>query len=102
MTTKFTSKQITDELAALNATITNPDNDWQLVEGKLHKTFIFNNFIEAFGFMSQVAILAEKANHHPEWANVYKKVTIDLTTHEVGGISNKDYQLATAIESLDY
>ncbi|MBE9116215.1 4a-hydroxytetrahydrobiopterin dehydratase [Lusitaniella coriacea LEGE 07157] len=73
---------------------------WAIVEGKLHKDFKFDNFIKAFGFMSQVAILAEKMEHHPEWSNVYNKVTIDLTTHDADGISQKDLDLAKQINEL--
>jgi len=73
---------------------------WKLADGKLHKTFQFDDFVEAFGFMTQVAIVAEKMNHHPEWFNVYNKVTIDLTTHDVGGISQLDLDLANKIEAL--
>jgi 4a-hydroxytetrahydrobiopterin dehydratase len=68
--------------------------EWSIENGKLHREFIFANFIEAFGFMTQAAILAEKANHHPEWFNVYKKVVVDLTTHEAGGITERDFDLA--------
>ncbi len=74
--------------------------DWQLKDGKIHREFVFKNFIEAFGFMSQVAIYAEKLNHHPEWFNVYKKVIIDLSTHDVNGISNFDIELAKTISGL--
>lgn len=73
---------------------------WTLLEGKLHREFIFQNFVQAFGFMTQAALVAERANHHPEWFNVYKKVVVDLTTHESGGITEKDFELARAMESL--
>ena len=56
--------------------------DWELDQGKLYRHFVFSNFIEAFGFMSQVALLAETMNHHPEWSNVYNRVEIHLTTHD--------------------
>lgn len=62
--------------------------------------FKFKDFSEAFGFMARVALLAEKAGHHPEWSNVYNKVTITLTTHDAGGLSEKDVALATAIDKL--
>ena len=74
--------------------------EWQLKDGKIHREFVFKNFVAAFGFMSQVAILAEKLNHHPEWFNVYKKVVIDLSTHDISGISSLDIELAKAIDSL--
>src|SRR5918912_2977788 len=73
---------------------------WKLVNGKLNKSFEFKNFIEAFGFMTKVAMQAEKMNHHPEWFNVYNKVKIDLVTHDVSGISNYDIKLANAINKI--
>ena len=73
---------------------------WSLAHDKLHREFKFRDFIEAFGFMSRVAILAERANHHPEWFNVYNKVVVDLTTHEAGGISEKDFALALEMDQL--
>ncbi len=73
---------------------------WDLVDGKLHQQFKFASFVEAFGFMSSVALLAESADHHPEWSNVYNKVTVDLMTHDVGGISEKDFALAEAVGKL--
>ncbi|MEM9158055.1 MAG: 4a-hydroxytetrahydrobiopterin dehydratase [Verrucomicrobiota bacterium] len=71
---------------------------WQLVEGKLTKEFKFKSFVRAFGFMSQVAIVAEKMNHHPEWSNVYSRVRVQLTTHDVGGLSELDFKLAKKME----
>jgi 4a-hydroxytetrahydrobiopterin dehydratase len=73
---------------------------WKLVNGKLNKSFEFKNFIEAFSFMTKVAMQAEKMNHHPEWFNVYNKVKIDLVTHDVNGISNYDIKLANAINKI--
>ena len=73
---------------------------WNLVNGKLNRAFEFSNFIEAFGFMTKVALEAEKLNHHPEWCNVYKKLDIDLVTHDIGGISNYDIKLAGSISRL--
>ena len=74
---------------------------WIVENGKLHKEFIFADFIEAFGFMTRAALCAQAMNHHPEWFNVYKKVVIDLTTHEAGGISMLDFKLAGKLEKLD-
>ena len=74
-------------------------DDWRLKDGKLEKEFVFRDFIEAFGFMAQVALQAEKQNHHPEWSNVYNRVRIALTTHDLGGISERDFQLAAAIDA---
>jgi 4a-hydroxytetrahydrobiopterin dehydratase len=75
--------------------------DWQIIDGKkLKREFKFKDFIEAFGFMTKVAIAAEKMGHHPEWFNVYNRVVIDLTTHDVGGISALDIVLAKKIDAL--
>ncbi len=73
---------------------------WSIVNRKLHKDFKFGSFVEAFGFMSSVALIAEKLNHHPEWFNVYNKVSIDLTTHDAGGISTLDFEFATTVDGL--
>ena len=73
---------------------------WSIDENKLHKQFVFASFIEAWGFMSQVALLAEAMDHHPEWFNVYNRVDIHLTTHDAGGISERDFELATNIDLL--
>nr|WP_262708688.1 4a-hydroxytetrahydrobiopterin dehydratase [Chryseotalea sanaruensis] len=74
---------------------------WKEENNKLVKTFIFNNFVEAFGFMSKVAIVAEKMNHHPNWSNVYNKVSFELNTHDAGNIvTEKDRTLAAAIDAL--
>jgi 4a-hydroxytetrahydrobiopterin dehydratase len=67
---------------------------WQLVGGKLHGEFVFRDFVEAFRFMTGVAIEAERLNHHPEWANVYNRVTIDLVTHDAQGLTALDFDLA--------
>ncbi len=67
---------------------------WDLVDGKLHREFAFADFVEAFGFMARMAIVAEKLNHHPEWSNVWNRVTVDLTTHDVGGLSTLDFEFA--------
>ena len=74
--------------------------DWDLHEGKLYRSFLFDNFVEAFGFMSEVALLSESMNHHPEWTNVYNRVDIFLTSHDVGGISARDFTLASRINGL--
>lgn len=73
---------------------------WTIVDEKITKKFTFSNFAQAFGFMTQVAIVAEKMNHHPEWSNVYNRVSIDLTTHDEGGISNLDIVLAEKIDNI--
>jgi len=73
---------------------------WELQDNRIRKTFVLSNFVEAFGFMASVAILAERADHHPEWSNVYKTVNIELTTHEAGGLTEKDFSLAAEIDAL--
>jgi 4a-hydroxytetrahydrobiopterin dehydratase len=73
---------------------------WEIVDGKLQKSFTFSSFVTAFGFISSVALLAEAMNHHPEWSNVYNRVTIALTTHDAGGISRLDFSLAKKIANL--
>lgn len=71
------------------------------VEGEhLKRSFRFETFVEAFGFMASIALLAERADHHPEWFNVYNKVDIALTTHDAGGLSARDVKLAREIDSL--
>ena len=73
---------------------------WSLVDGKLHRELVFSDFNAAFGFMTQVALIAEAMGHHPEWRNVWNRVAIDLTTHDTGGLSNLDQQLAQRINAL--
>ncbi len=73
---------------------------WELTGGKLRRELVFDTFVHAFGFMTSVALLAEAMNHHPDWSNVYSRVTIDLNTHDVGGISDLDFQLAKKINDL--
>jgi len=71
---------------------------WILYNNSLKKEFKFDNFIDAFSFMTKVALLSEKINHHPNWQNIYNKVTIELTTHDMGGITSNDIKLAEAID----
>ncbi|MGY6697402.1 MAG: 4a-hydroxytetrahydrobiopterin dehydratase [Roseinatronobacter sp.] len=75
---------------------------WALVDGRdaIEKEFAFANFIEAFGWMSRVALVAEKMGHHPEWFNVYKSVKVTLSTHDLGGLSDLDIRLAQRMDSL--
>ncbi len=73
---------------------------WSLVDGKLHRELVFADFNAAFGFMTRVALIAEAMGHHPEWRNVWNRVVIDLTTHDTGGLSNLDQQLAQRINAL--
>ena len=78
------------------------DTGWEMVDGRdaVKKTYVFGNFVEAFGFMTRAAIWAEKLNHHPEWFNVYKTVEVTLTTHDVGGLSALDAKLAAKMDTL--
>lgn len=89
--------ELQTELDTLN---NNTDQEWTIVGGKLNKTFQFKNFVYAFSFMTRVAIQSEKMNHHPEWSNVYKTVTVNLMTHESSGITELDFKLASKIDSL--
>ena len=89
---KLSDEEIKKELANLPG--------WSIVNGKLHKDFVFKDFIEAFGFMSTAALHIEKMNHHPEWFNVYNKIKVDLTTHDAGGITQNDINLARILNSL--
>jgi 4a-hydroxytetrahydrobiopterin dehydratase len=94
MTAKLTGKARSDALAALEG--------WTEVAGRdaMTKSFKFADFNQAWGFMTRVALAAEKADHHPEWFNVYNKVDITLSTHDAGGLSDKDVALAKVIDSV--
>ena len=73
---------------------------WEYLEGKLHRELRFKDFAQAFGFMTALALVAEKMNHHPDWSNVYHRVVIDLSTHDVGGVSDRDFELATVVNEF--
>ena len=73
---------------------------WSIYNKSIKKEFTFNNFVDAFGFISKVALLSEKMDHHPDWQNTYNKVTIELTTHDKGGITTNDIKLAESIDKL--
>jgi 4a-hydroxytetrahydrobiopterin dehydratase len=94
MTAKLTGKALTDAVAKLGG--------WKEASGggAIHKSFKFADFNEAWGFMTRVAMAAEKADHHPEWSNVYNKVEVTLSTHDAGGVTDKDIKLATFIDGL--
>ena len=89
---KLSQSEIEQEVGKLNS--------WKVVNGKINKTFEFDDFVQAFGFMTKVALNAEKMNHHPEWFNVYNRVIVDLTTHDAKGITQADVDLAKLLESL--
>lgn len=89
----MTLQKLTAE-AALKQMATLPQWTLNEIQGAIAREFVFSNFVQAFGFMSQVALLAEKHNHHPEWRNVYNKVGITWTTHDVKGLSTQDILLA--------
>ena len=89
---KLSSEPISDELKNLSG--------WIVKDEKLHKDFEFNTFNEAFGFMTRAAMEIEKMNHHPEWYNVYNRLSVDLTTHDAGGITSNDIQLAKILNAL--
>ena len=73
---------------------------WSLVNGKLHRAFECKDFVAAFGNMTRVALVAESMGHHPEWFNVWNKVVIDLNSHDLGGVSNLDFELAVRINEI--
>jgi 4a-hydroxytetrahydrobiopterin dehydratase len=77
-----------------------PLSGWRVERGKLHKTFLFKDFVNAFAFMTDVAREAEALQHHPEWFNVYNRVSMDLVTHDAKGITELDFQLATRAQAL--
>jgi 4a-hydroxytetrahydrobiopterin dehydratase len=87
---KLTEAELHTALSSLNG--------WKVVNGKLHRDFQFADFIHAFGFMSTAALAIEKMGHHPEWFNVYNRVSVDLTTHDAQGITVKDLELAQILE----
>lgn len=76
--------------------------EWDYDDGRdaLVRQFVFADFVEAFGFMTRVAIIAEKADHHPEWSNVYNRVDVLLTTHDAGGLSTRDIDMARVMDAL--
>ena len=90
-----------DEIAKELATLgTVGGATWTVADGKLHKEFVFRDFVQAFGFMTQVALVAERMNHHPEWFNVYRTVRVDLATHDAKGITELDFALARAMDGF--
>jgi 4a-hydroxytetrahydrobiopterin dehydratase len=94
MVARLTDGLREESLAAL------PDWSWDAGRDAITRRFEFKDFNQAFGFMTRVALIAEKADHHPEWSNVWNKVDVMLTTHDAGGLSTRDIQMAQAIEAL--
>ncbi|NIM26516.1 MAG: 4a-hydroxytetrahydrobiopterin dehydratase [Nitrososphaeria archaeon] len=89
---RLSSEKISEELKNLPG--------WSVKDEKLHKDFEFESFNQAFGFMTRAAMEIEKMNHHPEWFNVYNRISVDLMTHDAGGITENDIQLAKILNSL--
>ncbi len=89
---KLSPADLNTRMAALPA--------WTLVEGKLHREFKFQDFVEAFGFMTRAALVAESMDHHPDWSNVWNRVVVDLSTHDAGGITELDLRLAERMDRL--
>ena len=89
---RLSSEKISDELKNLPG--------WSVKDEKLHRDFEFESFNQAFGFMTRAAMEIEKMNHHPEWFNVYNRISVDLMTHDAGGITENDIQLAKILNSL--
>ena len=89
---KLSSSEIQEHMKALPA--------WELREDRIRKTFRFTDFVQAFGWMSRVALVAERMNHHPEWKNVWATVEVELSTHDAGGLTELDMKLASAMDAL--
>ncbi len=89
---KLSETQIAAELKKLEG--------WSVVNGNLHRVFEFKDFSQAFAFMTRVALAAEKMDHHPDWSNVWNKVTVDLSTHSAGGLTRNDFDLAAKMQEI--
>lgn len=89
---KLSPAEIDERLAGLEG--------WSLAAGKLHRELRFDDFVRAFAFMTSVALIAEALDHHPEWSNVYNRVTIDLDTHDAGGLTALDFEFAARVDRL--
>tara|TARA_B100000963_G_scaffold341991_1_gene342423 strand:- start:109338 stop:109619 length:282 start_codon:yes stop_codon:yes gene_type:complete len=93
MSNNLSQNEIQKSLKSLNS-------NWKLVDNKIQREFIFTNFVSAFNFIKKLADLSENSNHHPDIFNSYNKVIISLTTHDLGGVSKKDFKLAMEIDNL--
>ncbi|UCH28835.1 MAG: 4a-hydroxytetrahydrobiopterin dehydratase [Myxococcales bacterium] len=89
---KLTDAQISEHMKALP--------NWELGEDRIKRTFRFGDFVQAFGWMSSVALVAERMNHHPEWRNVWATVEVELSTHDAGGLTELDMKLAAEMDAL--
>jgi 4a-hydroxytetrahydrobiopterin dehydratase len=89
---KLNEQQVAEAVAKLPG--------WSIRNGALHREFVFKDFVEAFGFMTRVALAAEAMNHHPDWSNSWNRVSISLITHSAGGLTANDFELATKIQGL--
>lgn len=96
---KYTEQQVQNSLIKLNEELSD-EALWVIKDSKLIKSFKFKDFIDAFGWMSKIALCAEKLNHHPDWSNTYNNVAVSLITHEVKGLSELDFKLATKMDSI--
>ena len=94
---RLSDAEAAEQLSQLNAA---HQQQWTLMDGKLHGELTFADFVSAFGFMSSSALVAERMNHHPEWFNVYNRVTVDVTTHDAGGLTQLDFTLAAEMSAL--
>lgn len=90
---KLTETQINNELQKI-------DDVWTIADNSLYREYTFENFIQAFSYMSAIALYAEKIDHHPDWRNVYNSVTLSLSTHDEGGITEKDFALAVYADDV--
>jgi 4a-hydroxytetrahydrobiopterin dehydratase len=89
---KLSPEEVSSALASLSG--------WSVIDDKLHREYKFADFAHAFGFMAAIATAAEKLDHHPDWLNVYNRVTVNLSTHDAGGITELDLKLADTMEKL--
>lgn len=89
---KLTQEEIETRMASLNG--------WTIAGNAIEKEFVFKDFVEAFSFMTQIALIAERVNHHPDWSNGYNKLHIKLSSHDAGGLTHRDFKLAAEIDRL--